>query len=76
VPLNGIGGSGKSEKMCSQERRCKCAHITIFGMLGPKTGCETNSKRIEYGNLFGEKYPKRSPISGLSIITMPLCTIS
>jgi hypothetical protein len=37
------------------------------GVLGSKIGCQTNSKKIEYGNLLGRERPNSGLTSGFSI---------
>jgi hypothetical protein len=46
-------------------------HSMNLGALRSKIRCETNSRRIVYGNLLGGKDPNSGLISGLSTMTVP-----
>jgi hypothetical protein len=80
VFLNGISGSRKGRKMCtmtlevgSQEH--KCVQSMNLGAVRSKIRCESNSRRIEYGDLFGGKDPNSGLTSGFSTMTLALLMI-
>jgi hypothetical protein len=80
VFLNGTGGSRKGE-ICMMTQdvgshnakdRSKCGQSLNLGALRSKIRCETNSRRIDYGDLFGGEELNFGLKSGFSTMTMPL----
>jgi hypothetical protein len=80
--FNGIGDSRKGEKMyrITQEvgsrkhtGQMQLWTDTNLDALKSKIRCETNSRRTEYGNMFGGKGRNSGLTSGYSTMTMPLC---
>jgi hypothetical protein len=54
------------------QKTCRCGQRTDLGALRLKIKYETNSRRTEYGNLFGGEDPNSGLTSVFSTVTVPL----